>query len=81
MKDDDTIPLNTLEFTLERSRSLAMALRREARARRHFQIFQTMAADRFEALVAYVFWRVRGELMTELRNQERPPTNSKHRSA
>ncbi len=61
------VPINTLDKALELARALSRDLAsEESKAIRSSRIFIALAANEQEGLAAYLIWRARGEVISEL---------------
>ncbi len=65
IKGHNTIPLNTLDKALEFAGELTRELEGE-RTWRMYRVFASLTGDRFEALIAFLIWKARGESLKKL---------------
>jgi hypothetical protein len=65
MKGHDTFPLNTLDKALEFAGALSRELEGE-KPWRTYRVFASLTDDRFEALIAFLIWKARGESLKKL---------------
>lgn len=67
MKARETIPLNTLDRALQLARILSRDLAKsEGKAYRDYRIFSALTTNELEGLAAFLIWRARGEIISEL---------------
>lgn len=60
MNEHNIVPLNTLDKALEFAGALSRELEGE-KAWRAYRVFASLTGDRFEALIAFLIWKARGE--------------------
>ncbi len=60
-------PLNTLDQALHFAGTFSMELQREGTTSRAYRVFASLTHDQFQALVAFLYWRARAEVLEELK--------------
>jgi hypothetical protein len=61
MNGVQNLPLNTVDRALAFAGEVSQELKREHRAWRMYHVFSSLAQDPFEALLAFLIWKARGE--------------------
>ncbi len=65
MKGYNTVQLNTLDKALEFAGALSRELEGE-KTWRMYRVFASLTSDRFEALIAFLIWKARGDNLKSL---------------
>ena len=70
MRTTSQNPLNTLDQAIRFASIFSKELQREAKTARAYRVFVSLTEGEFDALVAFLSWRVRGQILKELMKDE-----------